>query len=58
MNLDETNLTKLAEKVSKKSSDKLAKAFVELLDVEFSSRHHSRPRIMQKLTEIIDDMEG
>ena len=58
MDLDEQEISKLAEQIDPKNSESLAKLFIDLLNREHTVRHQSKPRLMQKFTEAIDEEQG
>ena len=50
MDLDEQEVSKLAEKIDSENSESLAKLFIDLLNLEHTARHQARPRMVQKFT--------
>ena len=58
MKLDESKIAKMANKEIDSNGDELAKIFIQMIGIEFSSRHHSRPRMVKLLSELLDSMEG
>ena len=57
MNIDHTEVVRLAKKIDSENGSQLAEIFLQLLNVEYASRHKSRPRITQQLTNILDELE-
>ena len=58
MDLDEQEVSKLAEKIDSENSELLAKLFIDLLNHEHAARHQSKPRLIQKFTDAIDEEQG
>ena len=58
MDLDEQEVNKLAEKIDSENSESLAKLFIDLLNHEHTVRHQSKPRLIQKFTDAIDEEQG
>ena len=57
MNIDYTEVVRLAKKIDSENASQLAEIFIQLLNIEYASRHKSRPKITQQLTNILDQME-
>ncbi len=58
MNIEYTEMVRLAEEIDSENASQLAEIFIQLLQIEYASRHKSRPKIIQQFTEILDKMEG
>ena len=58
MNIEYTEVVRLAEEIDSENASQLAEIFIQLLQTEYASRHKSRPKIIQQFTEILDKMEG
>jgi|TARA_B100001750_G_scaffold108716_1_gene85918 hypothetical protein len=58
MEIDEEVILALASKVDIEDSKNLADLFRRLLEQEHAARHQSRPRMVKKFTEMIDDSQG
>jgi len=58
MEIDEETIRSLASKVDPQNPDSLAELFIQLLQAEHSARHHTRPRLVRKFTEKIDNDQG
>ncbi len=58
MNIEYTEVVRLAEEIDSENASQLAEIFIQLLQIEYASRHKSRPKIIQQFTEILDKMEG
>ncbi len=58
MNIEYTEVVRLAEEIDSENALQLAEIFIQLLNIEYASRHKSRPKIIQQFTEILDKMEG
>ncbi len=54
MNLNEDEVSRLAELVDSRDAESLAKIFVSLLEVEHAARHKKRPRLVKSYEEVID----
>jgi len=55
MRIDEDTVRSLATQVDPEKADSLAELFLLLLDQEHSARHQSKPRLVKKFTDSIDD---
>ena len=58
MNIEYAEMVRLAEEIDSENASQLAEIFIRLLQIEYASRHKSRPKIIQQFTEILDKMEG
>ena len=58
MNIEYTEVVRLAEEIDSENASQLAEIFIQLLNIEYASRHKSRPKIIQQFTEILDKMES
>ncbi|MFL2957162.1 MAG: hypothetical protein ACJZ39_06895 [Candidatus Thalassarchaeaceae archaeon] len=58
MNIEYAEMVRLAEEIDSENASQLAEIFIQLLQIEYASRHKSRPKIIQQFTEILDKMEG
>ena len=58
MNIEYAEMVRLAEDIDSENASQLAEIFIRLLQIEYASRHKSRPKIIQQFTEILDKMEG
>ncbi len=58
MNIEYTEVVRLAEEIDSENASQLAEIFIQLLQIEYASRHKSRPKIIQQFTEILDKMES
>ena len=58
MNIEYAEMIRLAEEIDSENASQLAEIFIQLLQIEYASRHKSRPKIIQQFTEILDKMEG
>ena len=58
MEIDEETVRALAAQVDPENSSGLADLFIRLLAEEHVARHQSRPRLVRKFTERIDDEQG
>ena len=58
MNIEYTEVVRLAEEIDSENALQLAEIFIQLLNIEYASRHKSRPKIIQQFTEILDKMES
>ena len=58
MNIEYAEMVRLAEEIDSENAPQLAEIFIQLLQIEYASRHKSRPKIIQQFTEIMDKMEG
>jgi len=58
MEIDEEEIVKLASKIDSGAAESLALLFVQMLDEGHTARHQSRPRLVKRFTEIIDDEQG
>ncbi len=58
MNIEYAEMVRLAEEIDSENALQLAEIFIQLLNIEYASRHKSRPKIIQQFTEILDKMEG
>ncbi len=58
MNLDEDEVSRLAELVDSGDAESLAKIFLSLLEVEHAARHKKRPRLVKSYQEAIDEEGG
>ena len=58
MEIDEEVILALASKIDSDDSGALAELFSLLLSQEYAARHQSRPRMVKKFTEMIDDSQG
>ena len=58
MKLDESKIAEIANLEFGSNGDELAKIIIQMIDIEYSSRHHSRPKMVKLLSEILDSMEG
>ncbi len=58
MKLDESEIAKMANKEFGSNGDELAKIFIQMIDIEYNSRHQSRPKMVKLLSEMLDSMEG
>ena len=58
MKLDESEIAIMANREIDSNGDELAKIFIQMIDIEYNSRHHSRPKMVKLLSEILDSMEG
>ena len=57
MNIEYAEMVRLAEEIDSENASQLAEIFIQLLQIEYASRHKSRPKITQQLTNILDEME-
>ena len=55
MEIDEEVILALASEIDLDDSKSLAELFGLLLSQEHAARHQSRPRLVKKFTEMIDD---
>ena len=55
MELDRDSILSLAKEIDPVNFDKLTDLFLEMVELEHSSRHKSKPGITRKLSELIDD---
>ena len=58
MNIEYAEMVRLAEEIDSENASQLAEIFIRLLQIEYASRHKSRPKIIQQFTEILDKMES
>ena len=58
MQIDEEVILALASEIDSDDSRGLAELFSRLLSQEHAARHQSRPRLVKKFTEMIDDSQG
>ena len=58
MEISEEVLRSLAKEIDSDNSENLAELFIQLLSEEHSTRHQSRPRLVKKFTELIDESQG
>ena len=58
MNIEYAEMVRLAEEIDSENASQLAEIFIQLLQIEYASRHKSRPKIIQQFTEIMDKMES
>ena len=58
MNIEYAEVVRLAKEIDSENASQLAEIFIQLLQIEYASRHKSRPKIIQQFTEILDKMEG
>ena len=58
MEIDEETVRELAAEVDPDNPSGLADLFIRLLAEEHAARHQSRPRLVRKFTERIDDEKG
>ena len=58
MKLDESKIARMANKELGSNGDELAKIFIQMIDIEYNSRHQSRPKMVKQLSEMLDSMEG
>tara|TARA_B100000586_G_scaffold233782_1_gene183595 strand:+ start:465 stop:647 length:183 start_codon:yes stop_codon:yes gene_type:complete len=58
MEIDEEVILALASKIDPDDSESLAVLFSLLLSQEHAARHQSRPRLVKKFIEMIDDSQG
>ena len=58
MEIDEETVRALVAQVDPENSSGLADLFIRLLAEEHVARHQSRPRLVRKFTERIDDEQG
>jgi len=58
MEIDEETVRALAAEVDPEDPDGLADLFIRLLAEEHVARHQSRPRLVRKFTDRIDDEQG
>lgn len=58
MKLDESEIAKIANRELGANGDELANVLIQMINIEYSSRHHSRPKMVKLLSEILDSMEG
>ena len=58
MEIDEEVILALASEIDLDDSKSLAELFGLLLSQEHAARHQSRPRLVKKFTEMIDDSQG
>ena len=58
MNIEYAEVVRLAEEIDSENASQLAEIFIQLLNIEYASRHKSRPKIIQQFTEILDKMES
>jgi len=58
MEIDEEVILALASKIDPDDSESLAVLFSLLLSQEHVARHQSRPRLVKKFIEMIDDSQG
>ena len=58
MEIDEEVILALASEIDLDDSRSLAELFALLLSQEHAARHQSRPRLVKKFTEMIDDNQG
>ena len=55
MEIDEETARALAAKVDPENPSELADLFIQMLAEEHTARHQSRPRLVRRFTERIDD---
>ena len=58
MKLDESEIAKMANQELGSNGDELAKIFIQMIDIEYNSRHQSRPKMVKQLSEMLDSMDG
>lgn len=58
MKLDELKIARLAKEKISSDGDELAKIFIQMIDVEYNSRHQSRPKMVKLFSKMLDSMEG
>ena len=58
MNLDPSEVRRLAASLDSESGDALADLFLQLLELEHDARHQKRPRLIQKFQDCIDKERG
>jgi len=58
VNLDPSEVRRLAASLDSESGDALADLFLQLLELEHDARHQKRPRLIQKFTDGIDGERG
>ena len=58
MNIDYTEVVRLAKEIDSENASQLAEVFIQLLNIEYASRHKSRPRIIEQFTNVLDEMEN
>ena len=58
MNIDYTEVVRLAKEIDPENSSQLAEIFLQLLNIEYASRHKSRPRIIEQFTNVLDETGG
>ena len=58
MKLDESKIAKMANQELGSNGDELAKIFIQMIDIEYNSRHQSRPKMVKQLSEMLDSMDG
>ena len=55
MELDRDTILSLAKEIDPVNFNRLTDLFLEMVELEHSSRHKSRPGITKKLAELIDE---
>ena len=55
MNLDQSEVSRLAKLVEASDSESIASMFVSLLEIEHAARHKKRPRLVKSYEEVIDN---
>ena len=58
MNIEYTEVVRLAKEIDPENSSQLAEIFLQLLNIESASRHKSRPRIIEQFTNVLDETGG
>ena len=54
MIVDDDTVKSLARQIDSEETQSLAELFIQLLELEHSARHQSRPRLVKNFTEKID----
>ena len=58
MNIDPSDIKKLASNVDSEDGDSLADLFLSLLEMEHNARHQKKPLLIKKFTQKIDEELG
>ena len=55
MEVDRGEVIRIAGSVGSESPEELADLLLELIELEYASRHHKRPNLVGKFVELIDE---
>ena len=58
MNIEYAEVVRLAKEIDSENAPQLAEIFIQLLQIEYASRHKSRPRIIEQFTNVLDETGG